>query len=133
VSTALVSATPAIAASTSGVAIAQHADFSFVSDSAAAKPGEFIILYLAGLGLADTPVATGAASPASPLAHPADRPAPTVNGSMVDIAFSGLPPSAVGLYQINFQVPNGLSDAIATSVVSQSGLASNTVTLPVSR
>lgn len=67
---AVASAAPAIAALPSGAAIAQHSDFSLVSESAPAQPGETIILYLAGLGATDTPVATGTASPYSPLAHP---------------------------------------------------------------
>jgi adhesin/invasin len=130
---ALVNAAPAIAAFPSGEAIAQHADYSLVSDTAPAQPGEYIILYLSGLGRTDLPVASGAASPANPLAHPVSPVVLTINGNPAVIAFAGLTPLAVGLYQINFQLPDGVPGGMATIVVSQPGAVSNSVTLPVSQ
>jgi uncharacterized protein (TIGR03437 family) len=132
-SIALVNAAPAIAALPSGEAIAQHADYSPVSEAAPAQAGEYIILYLSGLGLTDVPVASGAASPANPLAHPVSPVVLTINGNPAVIAFTGLTPAAVGLYQINFQLPDGVPGAMATIVVSQAGAVSNSVTLPVSQ
>jgi uncharacterized protein (TIGR03437 family) len=132
-SIALVSVAPGIAATDSGAAIAQHLDFTLVSDSAPLEPGEYVILYLAGMGVTDTPVASGAASPAIPLVDPSDPPIVTLNGNPVDIAFDGLTPGSVGLYQINLQIPSDLADGTATIVVTQSGFASNAVTLPIKR
>jgi uncharacterized protein (TIGR03437 family) len=129
---ALVNAAPAIAAFPSGEAIAEHADYSLVSDTAPAQPGEYILLYLSGLGLTDLPVASGAASPANPLAHPVSPVVLTINGNPVATAFAGLTPSAVGLYQINFQLPDDVPAGMATILVSQPGAVSSSVTLPVS-
>ncbi len=129
----LVPAAPALAAQFSGAVIAQHADYTLITDSAPARPGEYIAIYLAGLGMPDTSLADGAASPSAPLAHPATTPAVTINGNPVAITFCGLTPGAVGLYQINLQVPIDLPGGPATLVVSQSGLSSNAVTLPVSQ
>jgi uncharacterized protein (TIGR03437 family) len=129
----LVPVAPGIAALPSEAARAQHVDFTLVSESAPVKPGEYVILYLAGMGATDSPVATGDASPADPLVHPSDSPVVTVNGNPVAVEFGGLTPYSVGLYQINFQVPADLPDGPAKIVVSQSGSASNIVTIPVER
>ena len=129
----LVPAAPGIATLASGDAFAQHVDFSSVSASAPAKPGEVVVIYLAGMGATDSFVATGDASPADPLVHPSDSPSVTVNGNPVTVEFAGLTPYYVGLYQIVFQVPANLPDGVATIVVNQSGSLSNSVSLPVKR
>jgi uncharacterized protein (TIGR03437 family) len=129
----VVPVSPGIAAYGSGGVIAQHADYSLISAAAPAKPGEVIILYLAGMGAVDAEVATGAASPATPLAHPVQPPVLTVNGNPVPTVFAGLVPGAVGLYQVNFKVPEGLSSGTAKLVVSQAGAESNSVSLPVGK
>jgi uncharacterized protein (TIGR03437 family) len=124
-------ATPGVATLPTGQAVAQHADYSLVTSAAPAKPGEYITLYLAGLGATDYPVATGAGSPSSPLARPLTAPILTLNGAQVPIAFAGLTPMAVGLYQINIQIPASIAEGDLNLVVSQAGSASNTSILPV--
>jgi len=132
--------TPGIAAFTTsmpgvfdqGEIIAQHqADYSLVTEASPAVPGEYVIFYLAGLGATNIPVSSGAVSPSSP---PASAEAPltlTLNGNQVTTAFAGLTPTAVGLYQVDFQVPMGTPDGDLKLVVSQSGLPSNSTLLPV--
>lgn len=124
-------AIPGIAAFPNGVVIAQHADYSLVSPASPAKPGEYLVLYLAGLGVTDSAVADGAASPASPLAHPLIAPILSLNGTNVPVYFGGLTPGFVGLYQINFQVPVNIPSGDIQLVVSQAGVASNSTILPV--
>jgi uncharacterized protein (TIGR03437 family) len=113
--------------------IAQHsADFSLVSSSNPAKPGEYLIMYLVGLGATNPSVASGAATPASPL-HPVTvQPIVTVGSQPSTVAFAGLSPFFVGLYQINFQVPSGLSSGELEVDVTQNGVAANPTKLPVS-
>jgi uncharacterized protein (TIGR03437 family) len=127
----VIAAAPGIAAFPNGQIIAQHLDYSLVSSASPAKPGEYIVFYLAGLGLTDTSVADGAASPLNPLAHPLIAPVLTLNGSNTPIAFAGLTPNFVGLYQINFQVPLNTPNGNIILAVSQSGAASNSTVLPV--
>ena len=55
---------PGIATMASGQVIAQHLDYSLVSAASPAKPDEILMIYLAGLGATNNPVATGAAAPA---------------------------------------------------------------------
>ncbi|HXJ42687.1 MAG TPA: IPT/TIG domain-containing protein [Bryobacteraceae bacterium] len=122
---------PGIAEYPNGQIIAQHLDGSLVSEASPAKPGTDVVLYLAGLGLTDVPVADGAASPAKPLAHPLVQPTLTLNGVSQPYQFVGLTPGTVGLYQINFLVPVGPADGDIVLAVTQSGKQSNTVILPV--
>jgi|GEM_PF-1659996 len=114
-----------------GAVIAQHADYSLVTEDSPARPGEYLMFYLTGLGATDTPVATGAPSPLSPLAHPLAQLTLTLNGAPVPTAFVGLTPTLVGLYQVNFQMPATLPSGDLTLSVAQSGVQSNTAILPV--
>jgi uncharacterized protein (TIGR03437 family) len=132
-SIAIAAAVPGIAALPNGQIVAQHLDGSLVSESAPAVPGDYVVFYLAGLGATDVAVATGAASPASPLAHPAVPPILTLNSAVQPYQFAGLTPGLAGLYQIDFLVPAGTPDGDLQLSVSQSGVASNAVILPVHR
>jgi uncharacterized protein (TIGR03437 family) len=115
--------------------IAQHnADYSLVNDANPAKAGEYVTMYLVGMGATNPAVASGTAAPSGPLAQLVDQPTLTVGGQVVsggNIAFAGLTPGSVGLYQITFQVPSGLSAPDADVVVTQNGRSSNTTKLPV--
>ena len=129
IATAAVS--PGIAAYGNGAAIAQHADYSLVTEASPAAPGEYIVIYLSGMGLTNDTVADGAASPSNPLGQPLVAPTLTFNGSSIPIYFSGLTPGYVGLYQTNFQVPASIPNGDISLVVSQNGSASNSTILPV--
>jgi uncharacterized protein (TIGR03437 family) len=122
---------PGVAALASGIAIAQHGDASLVSEQSPAKPGEALVLYAAGLGATDTPVASGAGSPSSPLAHPANAVSLTINGEVAAIQFGGLTPGLVGLYQVNFTVPTDAANGDLQLVLSEGGASANPVILPV--
>jgi uncharacterized protein (TIGR03437 family) len=113
--------------------IAQHsADFSLVSSSKPAKPGEYLVMYLVGLGATNPSVASGDATPASPL-HPVTMPVTVTVGSQpATVLFAGLSPYFVGLYQINFQVPVGATSGEPEVDVTQNGVAANPTLLPVS-
>jgi uncharacterized protein (TIGR03437 family) len=126
----LSTATPGLAALSDGTLIAQHSNGSLVSQTAPAMGGEYLVVYLAGLGQTTVPVASGAASPSSPLAMPSATPVLTINGTQYPTLFAGLTPGLVGLYQMNFQVPAGLPAGDITVVVSQSGQPSNQTVLP---
>jgi uncharacterized protein (TIGR03437 family) len=128
----LTPAAPGIATYSTGEVIAQHqADYSLVTDASPAVPGEYLIFYLAGLGATDNPVATGQPASSNPLSHALVPLALTLNGNPVTTAFVGLTPTAVGLYQVDFQVPMGTPNGDLKLVVSQSGLPSNSTILPV--
>jgi uncharacterized protein (TIGR03437 family) len=123
-------ATPGIAVFTDSTMIAQHSDGTLVSKTAPAIPGEYLVSYLAGLGNTTADLASGAASPVSPLATPTDVPVLTINGSQYPTFFVGMTPGLVGLYQMNFQVPAGLAAGNLSVSIAQSGQSSNQATLP---
>lgn len=76
-----------------------------IGQSNPAKRGLPIIVYANGLGPVDNPVASGDPSPAQPLARTGVLPSVTIGGSTATVAFSGLTPGSVGLYQLNVVVP----------------------------
>jgi FG-GAP-like repeat/Putative Ig domain/Beta-propeller repeat len=115
-----------------GEIIAQHAaDYSLVTQASPAVPGESLIFYLAGLGATDNPVGTGQPASANPLSHALAPVTLTLNGTVLPTEFAGLTPTAVGLYQVDFQVPVGTPSGNLPLVVSQSGAVSNSTLLPV--
>jgi uncharacterized protein (TIGR03437 family) len=131
----LTAAAPGVLTFFSGETIAQHQAGGFVSDDSPAIPGEFLVFYVAGMGPIDTTVSTGGGAPGlnpgDPLAHPTNVPTLTLDGKDLPIAFSGLTPGLVGLYQINFQVPLDAKNGNLDLVLSQNGGGSSTSTLPV--
>jgi uncharacterized protein (TIGR03437 family) len=130
----IVPATPGVAALPNGGIIAQHADYSAVSATSPAQPGEVIIIYLAGLGATNPSVPSGMAAPSTPPLAQVTLPVTvTVDGQNAVVDFAGLTPGSVGLYQIDFQVPTNAQTGNLNVVVSQNGLVSNTTTLPVSQ
>ncbi|HWE52541.1 MAG TPA: putative Ig domain-containing protein [Bryobacteraceae bacterium] len=127
----ITAATPGAAAFPSGQIVAQHPDYSLVSETSPAKPGEYLVIYLSGLGQTNDTIDDGAASPADPLGRPLVTPILTLNGTSIPIYFSGLTPGYVGLYQMNFQVPLDTPNGDTQLVVSQNGLSGNPAILPV--
>ncbi len=95
-----------------GPAAAQHGDYSVISSTNPAKPGEAITLYAAGLGSV-TPaiVPDGAAAPSNPLSHTDESIYVDFSGvNAPSITFAGLTPTTAGLYQINVAVPSGTNN-----------------------
>jgi uncharacterized protein (TIGR03437 family) len=128
----LTPATPGLAAFPDGSVIAQHwADSSLITAASPATPGEYIVLYLVGMGPTDYAVASGGASPANPLARVASAPVVTLGGNPAPAIFAGLTPGSVGLYQIDLQAPDAPVGGNLTLTVSQGGVASNITILPV--
>jgi uncharacterized protein (TIGR03437 family) len=127
----LMQADPAVLQYNSGEVVAQHHDGTLIQSSSPAVPGEFVTVYLSGLGVTNGPVASGAPSPGNPLANVADPPTLTLNGAQVPVLFGGLTPTLVGLYQIDFQVPQPLANGNYTLSIAQSGTSSNNTVLPV--
>ena len=123
---------PGVARFGDGHVIAQHSDFSLVSAQSPAKPGEYLVIYLGGLGPGSETVASGTPSPASPLDAVPDV-AVMVAGESAPVLFSGLTPGLVGLYQVNFQVPADAASGDLMLVVTENGYVSNTSLLTVSQ
>jgi len=123
---------PGVATLSGGQVIAQrYPDYGLVTEDAPAKPGDYLTIYLVGMGATDPAAGTGAASPGQTPAQLVTQPILKVNGNAIPIGFAGMTPGSVGLYQINFQVPANAPDGDLTLMVSQAGMDSNTTVLPV--
>jgi len=122
-------------ANQNGQVLAEHLDGSLITATAPAQPGEFVVLFLSGLGATSNPVPDGAVTPspsnASLLSVPLVTPTLNLNGTTVPTVFVGLTPTAVGLYQIDFQMPASIPAGTLPLFVTQNGANSNTVFMPV--
>lgn len=129
----LVPAQPGMAVFADGTVIAQHVldNYSLVTSAHPAKPGEPLVIYLAGMGATDPAVASGKQTP-NQFVPATVQPTMTLDGQHVDIGYAGLTPSGVGLYQINFTVPANARSGSLELIVTQSGTSANTTKLPVS-
>jgi uncharacterized protein (TIGR03437 family) len=91
--------------------------------------GGVIVIYCTGLGATTPFVATGAAAPSSTaVTVPVTVTIGGVNAP--SIAYAGLSPGFVGLYQVNVTIPAGVTvGPLVPVVLTQNGVASNTVTI----
>jgi len=119
---------PALFGAAGGVA---HVDGSPVTAELPARPGEFISVFLIGLGRVNGAIAPGQAAPSSP---PLAVRAP-VEAQLGDLSirpvFAGLAPGFAGLYQVNFQIPLALTPGIHPLRIVAGGSPSNAVNVPV--
>ena len=105
-----------------------HANYQLASTADPAKPGETVLIYCTGLGAVSSPPANGEPGKGQPTMA---TPTVTVGGTKAIVSFSGLAPGFVGLYQINVEVPAGLTAGNQPVVVEVAGASSNSVLLPV--
>jgi uncharacterized protein (TIGR03437 family) len=78
-----------------------------VSPSSPAMVGDSLVIYCAGLGVTNPLVADGTASSAA--ASTQDPVTVTIGGQNAPVAYAGLTPGSVGLYQVNAVVPSGVT------------------------
>lgn len=93
-----------------GYAAALHQNFSVVSPSNPAQPGEVIQVYVTGLGAVTPAVNDGSPGTAiSPYNTTTNTIQADVNGTIASVGFSGLAPGFAGVYQLNISIPTGLT------------------------
>jgi uncharacterized protein (TIGR03437 family) len=99
--------------------------------SSPAMAGDTLVIYCDGLGAVNQTIAPGAASP-TPAATTTAQPQVTIGGAASTVAFSGLTPGLVGVYQINAVVPTGVTTGDQVPVVINiSGQVSPAATIAV--
>jgi uncharacterized protein (TIGR03437 family) len=108
-----------------------HANGIAVSSAAPARGGEFLSVYMTGLGQVDGPIEAGQAAPGSPLLR-------CVNSVEVDFGDVTLPPTPAvltpglaGVYQVNVMVPLDLPTKVYPLRVVEKGRPSNTQSVQV--
>ena len=96
----------------------QHADYSLVSPSNPANPGEVVIVYATGLGPVASLIGTDQLTPTSPLDVTSQPVNITVGGQPAIVLFAGLAPGELGVYQLNIQLPQNLASGEQNLLVS---------------
>jgi uncharacterized protein (TIGR03437 family) len=114
-------------------AAALDANGQLITTSNPAKAGQYISVYVNGLGPVTNRPASGALSPANPLAQSSTPGAvtATIGGRPAQVAFSGLAPNYVALYQLNLVVPTDISSGVLPLVITGNGIASKSTLLAV--
>jgi uncharacterized protein (TIGR03437 family) len=97
-------------ADASGNAVAQHAaDYTAVTADHPIRPAEWIIAYATNLGPVANQPPTGEPAPLdqlAPVSPGLDSLSVLLQGAIVESNYIGLVPGTVGVYQVNFQVPD---------------------------
>ncbi len=124
-------ASPGLSVLSTGYVQASHQNGTPITEMSPAMPGEYIAVYLVGMGGTTIPVASGQPGPGSPFADTTIAPAVMLNNENAPVVFSGLIPGLVGVYQVNLQVPADASNGDLIFALSQDGFTSNAGVLPV--
>ncbi len=113
--------------------VATHADGSVITPDNPARPGETIVVYGTGFGPLDLPQTSGSA--AEGVARVRGNVRATVRTSVAGldaaVAFAGLTPGFVGLYQANITLPANLPAGEHALTLTSNGIESNAGTLAV--
>ena len=93
---------------------------------------DYIDIYATGLGPVSNQPASGVPMPSSPYAQTTSAVTVSIGGAPAPVAFAGLAPGWIGLYQVNLQVPAGAPAGDAVPVaLSVGGVSANVVTMAV--
>jgi minor extracellular serine protease Vpr len=105
-----------------------------ITTSHPAQRGQYVSLYANGLGPVTNQPASGAPSPSSALAqsNPLSAISVTIGGRPAQVAFSGLAPNYVGLYQLNLVVPTDSPSGVQPMVITGNGVVAKTTQIAVS-
>lgn len=94
--------------------------------------GDAIVIYCAGLGPVNPPVAAGSAAPSSPSAVTTNKVTVTIGGKNAQVFFSGLVGGLAGEYQVNAYVPKGITPGNTVPlIITAAGFESAPVTVAV--
>jgi uncharacterized protein (TIGR03437 family) len=111
----------------------RHANGAQVTNTAPAKPGEALVVYLTGLGQVDGSLATGQTAPMSSLLNVVAPVQVEFGNRVVKPFFAGLTPGFIGVYQVNVYVPADLEAQTCPLRVSAGVNVSNTANIAVQR
>jgi uncharacterized protein (TIGR03437 family) len=99
---------PGIFSWSDGLGVIVHPDGALVTAESPAIAGEVLTLYGTGFGPVFGSVRSGEAADAAPLPSTKDPVGVRMAGLSTEVFYAGLTPLSVGLYQINFKVPQNV-------------------------
>jgi uncharacterized protein (TIGR03437 family) len=114
-----------------GPAIVHGSTGALVTASNPALPGEVVVVYCTGLGPVAPVVPTGSAAPTTALSRLILPFTGTVGGKDAVLDFAGLAPTFAGLYQVNLEIPSGLTGTSVPLVMQANGSRSVPVPVPI--
>jgi uncharacterized protein (TIGR03437 family) len=123
--------TPQIASTPQGPAVTHSSDFTLVSTSKPAAPGEVLSLFANGLGPTSPGVNPGQPFPTSPLQAVNSPVEVLVNGKSAEVLGGAGFPGAVDGYQVNFRLPPDTAKGPAAIQLSSAWIAGAPVTIAV--
>lgn len=113
-------------------AIATASDYSLIGPNNPAIPGEALVLYVTGLGPLDMNLADGYGSPTSPpFAETVDPFQVVLDNENCTVFFAGSAPGFVGLYQVNFYVPQDAASGNLQIYIQSPYASSSNAILPI--
>ncbi len=92
---------------------------------------EYVVIYLTGLGQTNPAVGDGLPAPSSPLAIALNVPTVSLGGVQIPVAYYGLTPGEVGVYQINAKVPSNIPTGLAIPLTITQGSVTTSVSVRV--
>ncbi|MBI4443927.1 MAG: hypothetical protein HY649_11200 [Acidobacteria bacterium] len=95
-----------------------------------ARAGDFVQVFATGLGPVSPTVRSGESAPLMFLSRTTFPVTATLSGVPALVDFAGLAPSLVGVYQVNVQIPAGVSGTVPL-VLTSHGVSSNAVIVEV--
>jgi uncharacterized protein (TIGR03437 family) len=120
VSVDLAAAQPAIFLSGGyAIVVAYRSDGTqtLVTSSSPAHAGDTLVIYCSGLGATDQNIVAGSQTPLDKLANTQQPVTATIGGIPAIVSFAGLTPGLSGLYQVNAQVPAGITPGDQVPIV----------------
>jgi len=122
---------PQILTTSSGPAVTHSSDFSLVTSSKPAAPGEVLSLFGTGLGPTVPAVDPGQPFPSSPLATVNSPIEVKVNGNSAEVLGAAGFPGSLDGYQVNFRVPQDTAKGPASIRLSAAWISGAPVSIPV--
>ena len=111
--------------------IYRAANNQLVDNSNPIHPDDMIVIIATGLGQTSPGAVDGAAAPAQPLETATTTPAVSLGSAGLSVAFAGLVPGQVGVYQINALVPHHIAAGAQVPLVIQQGGITTSFTVRV--
>ena len=122
---------PEVVIIANGPAVVHSNDFTPVTASSPARPGEILSLIATGLGPTRPSVDPGVPFPSSPPALVNSAVVVRVNGAPVDVEYAGGYPGTTDVYQVNFQLPADTRSGAVTLRLEAAWVSGPEVTIAV--
>jgi uncharacterized protein (TIGR03437 family) len=106
-----------------------HGNFQLADSAHPVAADEVVSVYCTNLGAVSPQLQDGA--PGTGAETTVVTPTATVGGKIAPVSFHGTAPGFVGLYQVNIQIPKGLTSGNQTLLLSSGAASSAAVQLPV--